>query len=104
LSAEDEFIRIKEQVLARLLESLRTAKTQRSNMANEITNIEEALKHVEDVKNYKTKFRDLEIMISAYISDAESEAPIPANIDKSEKFKSIRSDLYVYKHAYVATL
>jgi hypothetical protein len=53
----------KENVLIALQELLTDAKTDRPEMSNENTAIENALNNVKDVDNYVERFNELEVLV-----------------------------------------
>jgi predicted DNA-binding protein YlxM (UPF0122 family) len=100
LDTEEEIIRNKGMSLIALQELLSDANTQRPDMSDEISKIEEALKDVEDVKNYVKKFNDLEQLVNNFVTDADNEPPNPRNIDRSARLKKIRKAINEYRNAY----
>jgi hypothetical protein len=93
--------RRKENALIALQELLTDAKTDRPEMSNENTAIENALTNVEDVDNYVELFNELEVLVDSFLVDAESRPPNIPNTDRLNRLKNIRAALNVYKNAYL---
>jgi hypothetical protein len=93
--------RRKENALIALQELLTDAKTDRPEMSNENTAIENALTNVEDVDNYVELFNELEVLVDSFLVDAESRPPNIPNTDRLNRLKNIRATLNVYKNAYL---
>lgn len=93
--------RRKENALIALKELLTDSITDRPEMSNENTTIENALNNVEDVDNYVERFNELEVLVGSFLADAESQPPNIQNTERLNRLKNIRAALNVYKNAYV---
>lgn len=93
--------RRKENALIALQELLTDSITDRPEMSNENTTIENALNNVEDVDNYVERFNELEVLVGSFLADAESQPPNIQNTERLNRLKNIRAALNVYKNAYV---
>jgi hypothetical protein len=93
--------RRKENALIALQELLTDTMTNRPEMSNENTVIENALTNVEDVDNYVERFNELEVLVHSFIADTEGRPPNIPNTDRLNRLKNIRTALNVYKNAYV---
>jgi len=74
--------------------------TDRPEMSNEITAIENALTNVEDVDNYVERFNELEVLVHIFTVDAESRPPNIPNTNRLNRLRNIRNALNDYKNAY----
>jgi hypothetical protein len=92
--------RRKENALIALQELLTDTITDRPEMSNENTAIENALNNVEDEDNYVERFNELEVLVHSFLADAESRPPNISNTDRLNRLKNIRTALNVYKNAY----
>jgi hypothetical protein len=92
--------RRKENALIALKELLTYARTDRPEMSNEITAIENALTNVVDMDNYVEPFSELEVLVHSFIVDAESRPPNIPNTNLLNRIRNIMTALNVYKNAY----